>query len=108
MASPKRVLTHEEERIVRQAIAGGATDYEASQAAKISARRLYSARRAELRDVPRQKRGPRPDRVYGPLPDLEEITIDEIYRRAAELRAGWTDEERAARWNPGFSGPAPA
>lgn len=104
MSTRKRVLTRDEERIVRRAIARGATDYEASQEANVSARRLYSARRAELADLPRQKRGPRPDRVYGPAPELEEIPVEEIYRRAAELRAQWSEEERRLRWSPGFSG----
>lgn len=108
MASRKRVLTTREERIIRRAIARGATDYEASIEAGVSARRLYDARLCELADLPRQKRGPRPDRVYSPAPELEEIPVEEIYRRAAEVRAAWSDEERQARWCPGFSGDAPA
>lgn len=108
MSTRRRVLTRDEERIIRRAIASGATDYEASLEANVSARRLYSARQAELSDLPRQKRGPRSDRVYGPAPELEDISVEEIYRRAAELRANWTEEERRLRWSPGFSGDAPA
>lgn len=100
----RRVLTREEERIVRYHLARGATDREAHAAAGLSARRFYEARLHELGDVPRNKRGPRQDREYEPLPEFEDIPVEEIYRRAAELRAErWTEEERQARWNPGFS-----
>lgn len=107
MATRKRVLTTQEERIIRRELARGATDREAGRAAGVSDRRLYSARQAELSDIPRQKRGPRPDRVYAPAPELEEIPVEEIYRRAAALRATWSEEELRLRWCPGFSGDAP-
>jgi hypothetical protein len=109
MARRKRVLTVDEEAVIRERLAAGATDYEAGAAAGVSDRRLYEARRYELRDVPRNKRGPRPGRVYAPAPDFVDLPVEEIYRRAAELRAErWTEEERQARWNPGFSGQAPS
>lgn len=103
----RRVLTDEEELIIRRELAGGATDAEAGKAAGVSDRKLYRARLFELADLPRNKRGPRPGRVYPPQPEFVDIPIEEIYRRAAELRAErWTEEEQAARWNPGFSGDA--
>lgn len=103
----RRVLTDEEELIIRRELAGGATDAEAGKAAGVSDRKLYRARLFELSDLPRNKRGPRPGRVYPPQPEFVDITIEEIYRRAAELRAErWTEEERQSRWNPGFSGDA--
>lgn len=94
--------------MIRREIAAGATDRDAATTAGVSARRLYAARLHELRDLPRQKRGPRPGRVYPPVPDFVDLPVDEIYRRAAELRTGWTEEERQARWNAGFSGEAPS
>ena len=108
MRSRKRVLTLDQERTVRLALASGATDGEAGAAAGISDRRLYEARLHELADVPRNKRGPRQDRTYAPAEDLEDISVEEIYRRAAEIRAGWTEEEASARWCPGFSGSSPS
>jgi hypothetical protein len=105
----RRVLTETEERIVRRELDRGATDAEAQAAAGISARKLYDARRNELRDVPRQRRGPRPGREYPPQPEFVDLPIDEIYRRAAELRAErWSEEEHRERYNPGFSGESPA
>lgn len=104
----RRVLTRRQEQIVRRALAAGATDGEAGEAAGISDRRLYEARLHELADLPRNKRGPRQDRTYAPAPELDDISVEEIYRRAAKIREGWTDEEAAARWCPGFSGnPSP-
>lgn len=109
MAGRPRVLTRDEEATIRRALAAGSSDGEAGRAAGVSPRRLYAARLGELSDLPRNKRGPRPGRVYAPHPDLVEIPVEEIYRRAAELRAErWTEEEAAQRWNPGFSGPPDA
>jgi len=108
MARRKRVLTEDQERTIREALAAGATDEEARIRARISARRLYQARQAELRDLPRQRRGPRTGRVYMGHRDFVEIPIEEVYRRAAELRAErWSEDVRRARWNPGFSGDTP-
>jgi hypothetical protein len=106
---PRRVLTRKEELVIRREVARGATDREAGATAGVSARRFYEARLLELRDIPRNRRGPRPDRVYGPAPEFIDIPVEEIYRRAAALRAErWTEEERQLRWNAGFSGePSP-
>jgi hypothetical protein len=103
----RRILTDAEEATIRRELARGATDAEAGQAAGVSDRKLYRARLFELADLPRNKRGPRPGRVYPPPPEFVDLTVEEIYRRAAELRASrWTEDERQARWNPGFSGRA--
>ena len=99
----RRVLTKTEERIIRYHLARGATDREAQAAAQVSARKFYLARLYDLRDLPRQSRGPRPDRDYEPPPDLEEISVEEIYRRAAAIRQTWDEETRRERWNPRFS-----
>lgn len=100
----QRVLTREQEIAIRKAIAEGATDDEARRAAGISARLLYAARNAELADLPRNKRGPRPGRVYKPHPDFQDLPVEEIYRRAAALRSErWSEEEQQRRWNPRFS-----
>lgn len=108
MSTRKRVLTTREERIIRRALRDGSTDREAGRAAGVSDRRLYEARNHELADIPRNKRGPRQDRVYEPAPEFVDIPVEEIYRRAAEVRAAWSEEERQARWCPGFSGDAPS
>jgi hypothetical protein len=104
----RRVLTAAEEATIRRELARGATDAEAGRAAGVSDRKLYRARECELADLPRNKRGPRPGRVYPPPPEFVDISVEEIYRRAAELRAErWTAEEESERWNAGFSGQAP-
>lgn len=93
-AAPLRVLTPEQERTIRDAIARGASDAEAGRAAGVSARKFYAAREAELSDLPRHKRGPRPGKVYAEFLDLP---IDEIYRRAFEIRSqrppGWVADD---------------
>lgn len=105
MRKPRR-LTRREEQAVRRAIARGATRREAAKAAGISVTLLYQALREQLVDVPPGKRGPRPGREYPSHPEFVEIPLEEIYRRAAELReTRWTEEERATRWNPRFSPP---
>ena len=83
-AAPLRVLTPDQERTIREAIARGASDAEAGRAAGVSARKFYAAREAELSDLPRHKRGPRPGVIYE---EFQDLPLDEIYRRAAEVRA---------------------
>lgn len=105
----RRVLTRAEEATIRRELARGATDGEAGAAAGVSDRKLYKAREHELADLPRNKRGPRPGRVYPPQPEFVDIPVEEIYRRAAELRAQrWTPDEESQRWNAGFSGSPPS
>lgn len=86
-AVPLRVLTPDEEASIRLAISRGATDAEAGRAAGVSAHRFYAARKAELADIPRHKRGPRPGRPYKRREEFLDLPIDEIYRRAFEIRA---------------------
>jgi hypothetical protein len=103
LADGDRVLTAAQERIVRRAIAGGATRAEAAAAAGVPVKRVYRALHAELSDLPPGKHGPRPGVEYPPQPEFVDIPIDEIYRRAAELRAErWSEDETATRWNPRF------
>lgn len=103
-----RVLTIAQERVVRRAIRDGATRAEAAAAAGVPVKRIYRALHAELADLPPGRHGPRPGRVYPPQPELVDIPVEEIYRRAAELRAErWSEDEAAGRWNPRFSGPIP-
>lgn len=100
-----RVLTVAQERIVRRAIRAGATRAEAAAAAGVPAKRVYRALHAELSDLPPGRHGPRPGRVYPPQPEFVDIPVEEIYRRAAELRAErWSEDEKQSRWNPRFSG----
>lgn len=108
-AAPERVLTADEERIVRRAIAGGATRAEAAAAAGVPVKRVYRALHSELRDLPPGKHGPRPGVEYPPQPEFVDIPVEEIYRRAAELRAErWSEDEQASRWNPRFTPSADA
>ena len=99
-----RVLSKAEERLVRRAIAGGATRQQAAHAAGVSVKRVYRALHAELSDLPPGRHGPRPGVEYPPQPEFVDIPVDEIYRRAAELRdERWSDDEQAGRWNPRFT-----
>ncbi len=108
-AAPLRVLTPEQEKAVRLAISRGATDAEAGRVAGISARKFYAARLAELSDIPRHKRGPRQDRTYEEPKEILDMPIDEIYRRAAMIRAARTsdrelDPDRAPGRHRGAAG----
>lgn len=85
-AAPLRVLTPDQERTVRLAISRGATDAQAGRAAGVSVRRFYAARQAELSDLPRHKRGPRVGHQYAPREEFLDLPLDEIYRRAFEIR----------------------
>ncbi len=99
----ERMLTVAQERIVRRAIANGATRAQAAQAAGVPEKRVYRALHAELADLPPGQRGPRPGVEYPPQPEFVDIPLEEIYRRAAELRAErWSEDEAAGRWNPRF------
>jgi len=99
----ERVLTTAEERVVRKAIAGGATRAEAAEAAGVPVKRVYRALHLELSDLPPGKHGPRPGVEYPPQPEFVDIPVDEIYRRAAELRRErWSEDEAASRWNARF------
>ena len=101
-----RVLTVAQERAVRKAIRSGATRAEAAAAAGVSVKRVYRALHHELSDIPAGKHGPRPGVEYPEQPEFVDIPVEEIYRRAAQLRAErWTDDEAACRGNPRFSGP---
>ena len=105
-ASVERVLTPAQERIVRREIAAGATRAEAAAAAGVAQKRVYRALHAELADLPAGRHGPRPGVEYPPQPEFVDIPVEEIYRRAAELRAErWGEDEAATRWNPRFCGP---
>lgn len=102
-ANADRILTTAEERVVRRAIAGGATRAEAAEAAGVPVKRVYRALHAELSDLPPGKHGPRPGVEYPPQPEFVDIPVEEIYRRAAELRAErWGEDETQTRWNPRF------
>jgi len=102
-ASRERILTVAQERIVRRAIANGATRAEAAKAAGVPEKRVYRALHVELSDLPPGQRGPRPGVEYPPQPEFVDIPVEEIYRRAAELRAErWGEDETATRWNPRF------
>lgn len=99
-----RVLTIAQERVVRRAIAKGATRAEAAAAAGVPVKRVYRALHAELLDLPPGKHGPRPGVEYPPQPEFVDIPVEEIYRRAAELRAErWSSDEQAGRWSPRFT-----
>lgn len=94
-----RPLTKREVRTIRAALRRGATRQEAACAAGVSVWRLYKARSQQLPDVPKGKPGPRPDREYPEPPEFIDISPEEIAIRAAEVRATWSEDEKASRWN---------
>ena len=103
LADGDRILTAAQERVVRKAISNGATRAEAAAAAGVPVKRVYRALHSQLSDLPPGKHGPRPGVEYPPQPEFVDIPVDEIYRRAAELRAErWSEDEAAGRWNPRF------
>lgn len=87
---------------MRRIIKAGGTDFMACRAAGISARKLYAARMQELADLPRHKRGPKVGSSRSYL-EWEDLPQEEIYKRAALLREGWSEEEKMRRYNPRFS-----
>jgi hypothetical protein len=108
-AAPLRVLTLDQERTIRDAIGRGATDAEAGRAAGVSARRFYAARLAELADIPRHKRGPRVGHHYEPAAEILDLPLDEIYRRAYEIRLARPKEpepDEGSRRHRGSAGEA--
>lgn len=104
MTRPAYYLPPAQERAIRRALRGGATRDEAAAAAGITRSLLDTRLRDQLADVRvgRGRGGGRPTEDDGGDWD---ISVEEIYRRAAALRAEWTPEEEAARYNSNFSGP---
>jgi hypothetical protein len=103
-ANSDRILTAAQERVVRRAIANGATRAEAAADAGVPVKRVYRALHGQLSDLPPGKHGPRPGVEYPPQPEFVDIPVEEIYRRAAELRAErWSEDETQTRWNPRFT-----
>jgi hypothetical protein len=97
-----RVTTRAQERIIRREIKSGATRAEAAAAAGITERSLYRALHIELSDLPPGRHGHRPDREYPPPTAFVDIDQDEIARRAAAIRATWSEEREREAWNPRF------
>lgn len=105
MTSRRRILTRAQERAVRRAVRLGATRREAAAEAGISEWRLYCAIREQLVDLPPKRRGPRVGTKYRSRTEFVDIPQDEIYRRAAALRAErWTDADYQAKTQKGFVG----
>lgn len=110
---PERVLTTAKYRppyyfdaavecAIRRALLSGSTREEAARLVGISRSLLDTRLRDQLADV-RVGRGRR-GRQDGGDWDIDEA---EIYRRAAEIQARWTEEERESRRVGNFSGHTP-
>jgi hypothetical protein len=107
-------LTPDQERIVREAIAGGATQREAAELVGIRVGHLEQILADELRDL-RVGRGRQRDSLQTrkrdelgrvlPIDELDDITPEEIAARAAAIRATWDEERHRQAWNPTFRGP---
>lgn len=100
------LLTPAQEREVRVALADGATRTEAAAMIGVSRRRLDTRLRDQLADV-RVGQGRRERNQRTRWQDIDDPTPEEIASRAAEIRAGWTEEEANLR-RLNFSGPLPA
>lgn len=100
----RSILTKAQQRAVRRAVRLGATRREAAAEAGISEWRLYCAIREQLVDLPPKRRGPRVGTRYRERTEFVDIPQDEIYRRAAALRAErWTEGDHEVKWNKGFT-----
>lgn len=99
------LLTPDQEREVRAALADGATRTEAAAMIGVTRRRLDTRLRDQLADVRvGQGRRERNQRTrWQAIVDPDEQTIA---ARAAAIRAGWSDEEANLR-RLNFSGPLP-
>lgn len=88
------LLSRSQEMAVRRLLANGATQGEAAAAVGITRRRLCERLRDQLADV-RVGRG-----RGGGGGRFQDLTVEEIYARAAALRETWTPERRLEAWNP--------
>lgn len=90
----RRLLTRQQEMLVRRLIASGSTQAQAAAAAGVSYSLLRTRMADQLRDL-RVGRGRGGGR--GAFQDIDE---QEIVARAAALRATWTPERTLEAWNP--------
>lgn len=90
----RRLLTREQEMLVRRMIAAGATQAAAAAAAGVTYSRLRTRMADQLRDL-RVGRG-----RGGGRGAFEDIDEHEIAARAAALRATWTPEHALEAWHP--------
>jgi hypothetical protein len=96
--SPKRLLTAEQERTVRDMLAGGATHAAAAAAAGISYRRLKTRLDDQLRDL-RVGQG----RGGGACRQDRDPTPEEIAVAAAGVRKRWTPDRWGIREPEGLA-----
>jgi transposase-like protein len=90
-------LTDDQAQAVRAAMSAGATIAEAARGVGIDPRRLRIRLLDQLADIPKRGRGHGGRRGAAVDPDPETIA-----KRAAEIRARWTDEvfqERRMKFN---------
>lgn len=90
----RRLLTRQQEMLVRRLIAAGSTQAQAAAAAGVSYSLLRTRMADQLRDL-RVGRGRGGGR--GAFEDLDE---QELAARAAALRATWTPERTLEAWHP--------
>lgn len=93
-ADGRRLLTRQQEMLVRRLIAAGSTHAQAAAAAGVSYSRLKTRMADQLRDL-RVGRG-----RGGGRGAFEDIPEDEIAARAEALRATWTPDRTAEAWHP--------
>lgn len=92
----RRMLTREQEMLVRRLISAGATQVAAAIAAGVSYSLLRTRMNDQLRDL-RVGRG-----RGGGRGSFQDLDPSEIAARAAALRATWTPERRMEAWNPSW------
>lgn len=101
--SQKQLLPADVAARLRRLILAGATRDEAAALCGISRSLLDTRLRDQLADVRVGQGRQRRNRTLSG--DDDGPSSDEIEQRSAQVRAGWTEDEREARWCPGFSGP---
>lgn len=93
--SPRRLLSKAQEQTIRRAWAAGETMQRCAWLAGVSLAVIRPRLEDQLADLPRRGQGAGPKRREG----ARDPTPEEIWGRLTlEIQAGWSDEEREARW----------
>ena len=91
----RRLLTENQESVVRLAWAAGETLQRCAWLAGVSLAVIRPRLEDQLADLPRRGQGAGRKRREG----ARDPTTEEIWGRLTlEIQAGWTDEERESRW----------
>lgn len=103
--STRRRLSRDEVRFVRRSIRDGVLRYEVAELLGVGVRTLYDLIRDQVPELGRGRTGPRPGHAQRQRDEFPELPVEEIYRRAAEIRKAWTPEREREAWSPSFGGP---